>query len=151
MLLMMGKVVPEICWAYKKYNKRISSIYLVLILQFKKKTMIRAWKEVAAVSLQLCANTEKKPWSASVRIFRVMAVSNLALPKQKSIQRMASEAPDCAWIWSDTLTLVANSRRKPVWQKGAIRNWHLLISTHTEDGTDRLSRNVGKQLPQRAA
>jgi len=31
---MMGIVVPETCWAYKKYNKIISSLYLVLILQF---------------------------------------------------------------------------------------------------------------------
>jgi len=30
---MMGIVVPETCWAYKKYNKIISSIYLVLIIQ----------------------------------------------------------------------------------------------------------------------
>jgi len=30
---MMGIVVPETCWAYKKYNKIISSIYLVIILQ----------------------------------------------------------------------------------------------------------------------
>ena len=26
---MMGIVVPETCWAYKKYNKIISDIYLV--------------------------------------------------------------------------------------------------------------------------
>jgi hypothetical protein len=32
-LLMMGIVVPETCWAYKKYNKIISGIYLVFILQ----------------------------------------------------------------------------------------------------------------------
>ena len=32
-LLMMGIVVPETCSAYKKYNKIISSIQLVLILQ----------------------------------------------------------------------------------------------------------------------
>ena len=32
-LLMMGIVVPETCWAYKKHNKIISSIWLVLILQ----------------------------------------------------------------------------------------------------------------------
>jgi len=31
--LMMGIVVPETCWAYKKYNKIISSIYKVLVLQ----------------------------------------------------------------------------------------------------------------------
>jgi len=30
---MMGIVVPETCWAYKKYNRIISDIYLVLILQ----------------------------------------------------------------------------------------------------------------------
>jgi len=30
---MMGIVVPETCWAYEKYNKIISSIYLVLIRQ----------------------------------------------------------------------------------------------------------------------
>jgi len=30
---MMGIVVPETCWAYKKYNKIISGIYLVFILQ----------------------------------------------------------------------------------------------------------------------
>jgi len=30
---MMGIVVPETYWAYKKYNKIISSIQLVLILQ----------------------------------------------------------------------------------------------------------------------
>ena len=30
---MLGIVVPETFWAYKKYNKIISSIYLVLILQ----------------------------------------------------------------------------------------------------------------------
>ena len=28
-LLMMGIVIPETCWAYKKYNKIISGIYLV--------------------------------------------------------------------------------------------------------------------------
>ena len=27
---MMGIVMPETCWAYKKYNKIISGIYLVL-------------------------------------------------------------------------------------------------------------------------
>jgi len=30
---MMGIVMPETCWAYKKYNKIISGIKLVLILQ----------------------------------------------------------------------------------------------------------------------
>jgi len=30
---MMGIVMPETCWAYKKYNRIISIIYLVLILQ----------------------------------------------------------------------------------------------------------------------
>ena len=30
---MMGIVVPETYWAYKKYNKIISGVYLVLILQ----------------------------------------------------------------------------------------------------------------------
>ena len=30
---MTGIVVPETCWAYKKYNTVISNIYLVLILQ----------------------------------------------------------------------------------------------------------------------
>ena len=30
---MTGIVVAETCWAYKKYNKIISGIYLVLILQ----------------------------------------------------------------------------------------------------------------------
>ena len=30
---MMGIVVPETCWAYKKYNKIISGIWLVSILQ----------------------------------------------------------------------------------------------------------------------
>ena len=28
---MMGIVVPETCWAYKKYNKIISGIYFVFI------------------------------------------------------------------------------------------------------------------------
>jgi len=32
-LLMMGIIVPETCWAYKKYNKIISGIKLVFILQ----------------------------------------------------------------------------------------------------------------------
>ena len=32
-LLMMGIVVPETCWAWKKYNKVISGIYFVFILQ----------------------------------------------------------------------------------------------------------------------
>jgi len=32
-LLMIGIVVPETCWAYKKYNKIITSIYLVPIFQ----------------------------------------------------------------------------------------------------------------------
>ena len=30
---MMGMVVPETCWAYKKYSKIISGMYLVFILQ----------------------------------------------------------------------------------------------------------------------
>ena len=30
---MLGIVVPETCWAYKKYNKIISGIWLVFILQ----------------------------------------------------------------------------------------------------------------------
>ena len=32
---MMGIVVPEKCWAYKKCNKTISGIYLVFILQLR--------------------------------------------------------------------------------------------------------------------
>ena len=30
---MISIVVPETCWAYKKYNKIISGIYLLLIRQ----------------------------------------------------------------------------------------------------------------------
>jgi len=30
---MIGIIVPETCWAHKKYNKIISGIYLVFILQ----------------------------------------------------------------------------------------------------------------------
>jgi len=30
---MMGIIVTETCWAYKKYDKIISGIYLVFILQ----------------------------------------------------------------------------------------------------------------------
>jgi len=32
-LLMLGILVPETCWAYKKYNKIISGMYLAFILQ----------------------------------------------------------------------------------------------------------------------
>jgi len=35
-LLVMGIVVPETCWAHKKYNKIRSCIYLVCILRFFK-------------------------------------------------------------------------------------------------------------------
>ena len=34
---MMGIAVSETCWTYKKYNKIISDIYLVLILQLSQK------------------------------------------------------------------------------------------------------------------
>ena len=37
---MMGIVVPEICWAYKKYNKIISGIKLVCILQLAVCTVV---------------------------------------------------------------------------------------------------------------
>ena len=33
---MMGIVMPETCWAYKKYNKIICGIYLVVILQLSR-------------------------------------------------------------------------------------------------------------------
>ena len=36
-LLMMGLVVPETCWAYKKYNKTSSGIYLIFFLFFSYK------------------------------------------------------------------------------------------------------------------
>jgi len=37
---MMGIVVPETCWAYNKYNKIISRVYLVFILQLKKSLLL---------------------------------------------------------------------------------------------------------------
>ena len=40
---MTGIVVPETCWTYKKYNKIISSIYLVFILQLSVKWMLAYW------------------------------------------------------------------------------------------------------------
>jgi len=33
-LVMMGIVVPETCWTYKKYNKIISGILLVLFFSY---------------------------------------------------------------------------------------------------------------------
>jgi len=36
---MMGIVVPETCWAYKKYNKIISSIWLVIVLQLRRQKL----------------------------------------------------------------------------------------------------------------
>jgi len=33
---MMGIGVPETCWAYKKYNKITSDIYLIFVLQLWK-------------------------------------------------------------------------------------------------------------------
>jgi len=42
---MMGIVVPETCWAYKKYNKIISNIYLVLVLQLSQWCTVRHTSE----------------------------------------------------------------------------------------------------------
>ena len=38
---MMGIVVPETCWAYKKYNKIISGIWLVFTLQLSQRCTVR--------------------------------------------------------------------------------------------------------------
>ena len=40
-LLMMGIVVPETCWSYKKYNKISSGIYLVPILQLSQRCTVQ--------------------------------------------------------------------------------------------------------------
>jgi len=40
---MMGIVVPETCSAYKKYNKIISGIYFVFILQYI--TLFAEWEQ----------------------------------------------------------------------------------------------------------
>jgi len=40
-LLMMGIVVPETCWAYKKYNKIISNNCLVFILQLSQQCTVQ--------------------------------------------------------------------------------------------------------------
>ena len=40
-LLMMGITVPETCWAYHKYNKTISGIYLVLILPLSQRCTVQ--------------------------------------------------------------------------------------------------------------
>ena len=42
---MMGIVVPETCWAYEKYNKIISGIWLVFILQLSQQ-----WRTVKQTS-----------------------------------------------------------------------------------------------------
>jgi len=38
---MMGIIMPETCWAYKKYNEVISGIYLVFILQLEKLRLMK--------------------------------------------------------------------------------------------------------------
>ena len=38
---MMGIVVPETCWAYKKYNKIMSSISSVFILQLSQRCTVQ--------------------------------------------------------------------------------------------------------------
>jgi len=38
---MMGITVPETSWAYHKYNKTISSIYLVIILQLSQRCTVQ--------------------------------------------------------------------------------------------------------------
>jgi len=40
---MMGIVVPETCWVYKKYNKVISGIWLVFILQLSEIQVAWSW------------------------------------------------------------------------------------------------------------
>jgi len=48
---MMGIVVPETCWTYKKYNKILSGIHLVLILQLRwifRKWDVGVWTNVTA-------------------------------------------------------------------------------------------------------
>jgi len=57
---MMGIVVPETCWAYKKYNKIISGIYLVSILQLSQWCTVQQisnWYRV--VLLKICRNAAR--------------------------------------------------------------------------------------------
>jgi len=56
-LLMMGIVVPETCWACKKYKKIISGIYLVFILQFWQGVNVDvAWSNYGLLSAQFIAS-----------------------------------------------------------------------------------------------
>jgi len=66
-LLMMGIVMPEIFWAYKKYNKIISGILLVLIpqlfcqywqIRYKKSAVIsrRKWKVLGTARMKVNAS-----------------------------------------------------------------------------------------------
>jgi len=49
---MMGTVVPETCWAYKKYNKIISGIYFVFILQLPLSNSIIVQQDVTVYCIQ---------------------------------------------------------------------------------------------------
>jgi len=55
---MMGIVMPETCWAYKKYNKIISGIYLVFYSSVK--------TDIWNMELQVEVSIEVLKWSAVV-------------------------------------------------------------------------------------
>ena len=66
-LLMMGIVLPETCWAYKKYNKIISGILLVFILQLSQWcTVQQTLKKTADSCLVICCLQQCKQEKESV-------------------------------------------------------------------------------------
>ena len=94
---MMGIVVPETCWAYNKYNKVISNIYLVLILQLSQwctvllqtPNLLTCKKEVQITNLQLhlyqfiACNT--------LRLLRKLSVRELRNTNDKELLLLNSE------------------------------------------------------------
>ena len=68
-LLMMGIVVPETCWAYKKYNKTISSIQLVLILLLSQRCTVQ---HTSNYSVCYCKLWLQKSWDSIESTFLLL-------------------------------------------------------------------------------
>jgi len=76
--LMMGIVVPETCWAYKKYNKIISSIYLVVILQdsevIGKSKICWLYRKVSGILVGLSYGKGEEGYNSQWAIYALAAV-----------------------------------------------------------------------------
>jgi len=128
---MMGIVVPETCWAYKKYNKIISGMYLVFIFQLSQWCTVQQTSNTCKISSLQSLLLSYIPQAVSINTGILSDTKYVSTIKRYNANPNTWPSIFCIWIrWQ--CKLVRQILLLYSWSKRREKQWNQFLENRMQ-------------------